>query len=262
MENTLFLKIEIFTVIVTLFYILYFLWEKVFLFLLKIKNKYFHKRILPEKKFINEIDLKNKNKDKKDNTVIKEISKQDKEKIQEILKRVQINSSKWYIDTAKNLIVEWLTIDKFNKLLNIELADIYIKEKKYLNAEYIYKDLLEVLKWDIELSKKLWFVYALQNKLDESFEIYEKVHEKKKSDDEVIDFLSDLSFNIWNFEKWLMYSNLFLLSTPRNVDKMFIKAISLENLNRPAEAVLVYKRILELQPYNTQAKESLNLLEN
>jgi hypothetical protein len=36
-----------------------------------------------------------------------------------------------------------LSIDKYNKELNLELAYIYEKEKKYSNAEYIYKDLLD-----------------------------------------------------------------------------------------------------------------------
>ena len=53
---------------------------------------------------------------------------------------IKINSLKWYIDTAKNLIVEWLSIDKYNRELNLELASIYEKEHNYINAEYIYKD--------------------------------------------------------------------------------------------------------------------------
>ncbi len=68
-----------------------------------------------------------------------------KHKVISILKRVKINISKWYIDTAKNLIVEWLSLDKYNRELNLELAIIYEKEHNYINAEYIYKDLLEIL---------------------------------------------------------------------------------------------------------------------
>jgi hypothetical protein len=39
--------------------------------------------------------------------------------------------------------------------LNLELAKIYEQEHNYINAEYIYKDLLEVLKVDFEVMKKL-----------------------------------------------------------------------------------------------------------
>jgi Flp pilus assembly protein TadD len=46
--------------------------------------------------------------------------------------------------------------------LNLELADIYIKEKNYSNAEYIYKDLLELAKEDLELYKNLAYTYFVQ----------------------------------------------------------------------------------------------------
>jgi hypothetical protein len=46
-------------------------------------------------------------------------------------------------------------LDKYNVDLNMELANIYEKEKNYLNAEYIYKDLLEHLKVDFKIMKKL-----------------------------------------------------------------------------------------------------------
>jgi hypothetical protein len=46
--------------------------------------------------------------------------------------------------------------------LNLELANIYVKEKNYPNAEYIYKDLLELAKEDLELYKSLAYTYFMQ----------------------------------------------------------------------------------------------------
>lgn len=190
------------------------------------------------------------------------ISEKDKQKIVEILKRVKINSSKWYYDTSRNLIVEWLSIDKYNRELNLELASIYEKEHNFINAEYIYKDLLEFLKVDYEVMKKLWYIYAMQNKLEESLSIYEKIHNKKMADDDVIDLLWELTYNMKNYKKALKYINLFLVSKPRNVDKLFMKAKSLRELWKREESRLVYKRILDLQPYNTKAKETYDMLWN
>jgi hypothetical protein len=76
-------------------------------------------------------------------------------RLQELLKKVQIHVSKREFDTAKNLIIEGLTIDKFHTDLNINLAKIYIEEEEYLKAEYIYKDLMLVHSGNTTILKKL-----------------------------------------------------------------------------------------------------------
>jgi tetratricopeptide (TPR) repeat protein len=65
-----------------------------------------------------------------------------------------------------------------------------------------------------------------------------------------------------DYKKALKYTNLYLTWKPRDVNKLFIKAISLEELKQIKESLLVYKRILELQPYNNKAKDSILELEN
>lgn len=262
MENLLFIKIEIFILILSFLYILYYLGSKLFILYFKFKKVINPVKIKNKKTALNKIKLNsNKSDSISKNKKIKKISSNDKEKIIDIIKRVKMNSAKWYFDFSKNLIVEWLTLDKYNKELNVELASIYEKEKNYINAEYIYKDLLDVLKVDFEVMKKLWYILALQNKLEESLKIYEKIHNKKMSDDEVINLLSELTFDMKDYKKALKYTNLFLIGKPRDVNKLFIKGESLESTWKINEALLVYKRILELQPYNTKAKENIEWIE-
>lgn len=262
MENLLFIKIEIFVFIFSFLFISYYLIDVFLKTYIKIKKKVKPEKIENTKTALNKVNLTSK-KDSEisKNRDINKISEEDKHKVSEILKRVKINSWKWYFDTAKNLIVEWLSIDKYNRELNIELASIYEKEKNYINAEYIYKDLIDYLKVDIEVMKKLAYILAMQNKLKESLEMYEKIHHKKMSDDEVIDFLSELTFNMKDYKKALKYTNLFLVSKPRNVDKLFIKAECLDKTSKIQESIQIYKRILDLQPYNTRAKDWITRLE-
>lgn len=273
MENTFFLKIEIIVFFISLIYIIYYLiiklWPKK---LLKFRIKFFKKvkfskqpnNNLETKNPVNKISLNSKKNELETNTNNwkNKLSEKDKTKINEIIKKVKNHSSKWYFDTAKNLIVEWLSIDKYNKDLNLELAKIYEKEHNYINAEYIYKDMLDMLKVDTETMKRLWYIYAMQNKLKESLEMYEKIHAKKMSDDEVIDLLSELTFNMKSYKKALKYINLFLVSKPRNVDKLFMKWKCLRELWKMKDASEVYKRILDLQPYNTRAKEIMERIES
>jgi len=227
-----------------------------------VKNVVKPVKITKKKTALNKVNLNKKTKktSTKKNKVVK-ITDSDREKLADILKKVKVNSSKWYFDLAKNQIVEWLSLDKYNVDLNMELANIYEKEKNYLNAEYIYKDLLEHLKVDFKIMKKLWYIYAMQNKLKDSLEIYEKIHNKKMADDEVIDLLAELTYNMKDYKKGLKYVNLFLVSKPRDVEKLFMKAKCMRKLGQWAETYAIYKRILELQPYNTRAKAKIDSFE-
>lgn len=260
MENLLFIKLEIIVFIFSLLYILYYLWEKVYKLYFKVKNVVKPEKIENRKTALNKVSLKDKYSNWDKNKTKDILSDKNKEKIQEIIKKVNTNKSKGYFDVAKNLIVEWLSIDKYNKELNLSLASIYEKEKNYSNSEYIYKDLLDVYNGDYEVMKHLGYILAVQNKLTESLLIYELLHTKKKADNEVIEILSDLSFTLKDYKKTLKYVNMYLWTKPRDIEKLWMKAISLDELWNIDDAISSYERILELQPYNTKAKENLLLL--
>lgn len=260
MENLLFIRVEIFTLIISFLYIIYYIWEKIYSIYFKVKNIVKPEKIKKRKTALNKVSLNKKNiwNNGKKQILLTESQKQ---WLSELLLKVKANTSKWYFDVAKNLIVEWLSIDKYNKELNLQLWYIYEKEWNYSNAEYIYKELLENYNWDYEIMKNLWYILAVQDKLTDSLIIYELLHKKKKWDNEVIEIIADLSFTLKAYKKALKYINLFLSSKPRNIDKLWNKAICLENIGEIDNAIEVYKRILEFQPYNTKAKENLELLE-
>jgi tetratricopeptide (TPR) repeat protein len=290
MGNLFFIKAEIIIFIVSFFYICYYFWERLFTIYLKFKQIVsprkkekkisIHKRgrkidiwksdVSPKEKNLN--DSCNQKKSLKDKDLLDDItSKQklndaEKQKIIEILKKVKVNSLKWYFDTSRGLIIEWLAIDKFNKDLNLELAFIYEKENKFQNAEYIYRDLSDFLQDDFELKKKLAFNLAMQNKFDDSIKIYEEIHKSKKSDNDVVSMLTDLTYDAKKYKKCLKYVNLFLKEKPRNVEKMFMKCVCLESKDTVSDwkwekdLIQIYKKILEIQPYNTAARDRIKEL--
>lgn len=262
MENIIFIKIEIITLFLSFLYILYYILVKLYNVYFKVKKAIKPEKIENKKSALNKLNLNFENIETKKNIKYKKLSNNEKEKINDIIKKVKFNTTKWQFDLAKNLIIEWLSIDEYNRDLKLELAHIYEKEKKYLNTEYICKDLLNIIKFDFEVMKLLWYVLALQNKMKESLEIYEKIHKKKMANDEIINILAELTFSIEDYEKALKYSNLYILSKPRDVDKLFIKAESLEKLDKNIDAYDAYKRILQIQPYNTKALDKIKLLES
>jgi tetratricopeptide (TPR) repeat protein len=108
--------------------------------------------------------------------------------------------------------------------------------------------------------KKLAFICALQHNLEESLSIYEKVLKKKKDDVEVLNMICDITFELNQYDRALKYVKIVLKDKPRNVDRLLMEAVCFENLEEFSEAFDVYKRIVELQPYNTLARNKLNEL--
>lgn len=275
MENLFFIKLEIILFLLSALYMLYYWLEKIIyrfgLFDFFIKQIKWN--ISQQSDFVKNTDEPSIEKwisssasesNKKASTFIKKEKLTDEEtkKIIDILKKVKVHIMKWYFDSARALIIEWLAIDKFNKDLNLDLATIYEKEKKYQNAEYIYKDLMDVLQDDFEIKKKLWFNLAMQLKFTDSLKIYEAAHKQKKSDNDVINMLSEIAYNVWQYKKCFQYVTLFLKDKPRDVEKMFMKCACLESAvygdeKSISEAINLYKKILELQPYNTKARDKL-----
>lgn len=258
----IFLKLEIIIFFVSFSYIIYYVFMKIHRVYFKVKKVIQTEEISSIKTALNKVDLNTKEKNyKPDNETKKILTVDERTQISEILKRVKINSTKWYFDSAKSLIIEWLLIDKFNKDLNLELALIYEKEKNYKNAEYIYKDLLENHWEDLEILKKLAYNYAVVDDLSLAMETYEKVHKKDITDDKVIDMLAEITYSLWDYEKSLKYINLFLKNNPRDVNKLTMKAFCLENDRHFKEAWEIHRKIVELQPYNTISNQKLKELE-
>ncbi len=201
------------------------------------------------------------NEDQTSTTKHNGLSPEDIEQLREILGRAQVNKSRGYYDTARNLIVEWLAIDKNSRELNLELAEVYELEKKYKNAEYIYNDILEMHPDNVEVLKRLWNILAFQGELQKSASCYELAHKKKKDDIEVVDILAGTYFELKNFKKCLTYAKLFLKDKPRDVEKLGMKWYCLEKHSDYEGAISCYHKILEIQPYNSEIKDRIQKLE-
>jgi len=183
------------------------------------------------------------------------------EQIREMVKRAQMNMSRWYLETARVIVVEWLAMKKQDRELNILLAEIYEREKKYQHAAYIYGDLLEEHKDDEVVMQKLWNSLYLLWDNSGAFEIYSQAHKKNRSSTEILDILSHLSLDIKDYKSWVKYANLYLKEKPRNAEKLGIKAYCLEKIGRTRESIEAYKKILDVQPYNSEVQDRISVLE-
>ena len=262
MENSFLFRIEIIIFFSSFFYIIYYLYEKIIIIWKNIKNI-----IAPDKKHIEKKiekikNIKNKQDTKEEKNKIKKLTAKDSKKIAEIIKRTKLNKSKWYLDTAKSLIIEGLAIDKLNKDLNLHLASIYEEEGDYKKAEYIYIDLLDAYKDNFEVLKKIAYNLAIQQRYEDSIEYYLKAYHKNKADLEVVEHLADLTYQVKFYKKALKFINQVLKQNPRNSEKLKMKAFCYETLWEIENAINTYKKVLEIQPYNSQVQEKLDYLES
>ncbi len=268
MENTFFLKTEVIFLLVSFLYMLYYIWYHLKQFFShtwrRVKNKKPVSRmdkdpdlLLVEEKKEKEIIKQIEEEEKKKN----QISSENKIAITDILRREATLYGRGDYEKAKNLIIEWLALDKHHKHLNLELANIYNKEQEYKKSEYIYRELIENQRDDFDLLKKLGFVLALQWKYKDSIRVYKEAYDKKANDPAVVDILSDLTYETGDYEWTVMFTTKFLKEKPRDTEKLLLQASAYKKLKKRKKALASYRKILELKPYNEKILKKVAALE-
>ena len=189
------------------------------------------------------------------------ISHEHWEQIREISKRAQINISRWYYESARSLIIEWLALKKHDKDLNLLLADVYERERKYQNAEFIYRDLLDEYEDDDYILQRLGNIYVLRWKISKAIGCYDEALKFDRNNAEILDILTHLHLEELNYKKSLKFANLYLKEKPRNAEKLSIKWYCNEKLDKKSEAIKAYEEVLKIQPYNNEIIERIKLIQ-
>lgn len=182
--------------------------------------------------------------------------------IREISKRAQINISRGYYESARSLIIEGLALKKHDKDLNLLLADVYERERKYQNAEYIYRDLLDEHEDDDYILQRLWNIYVLRWKNKKAIHCYSEALKSDRNNTEILDILTHLYLEELDYKNALKYANLYLKEKPRNAEKLSIRWYSQEKLWKKIEAIKAYEEVLKIQPYNNEIIDRIKVLES
>jgi len=262
MESPFLIRLEIIFLCITFFYVIYYIGY------ISLKSSRNLRRVfwvwtnkkIQEKKFSVKVEKSDDSSVKEHSKNKKKLTSTDKLKLQETIKKVQIYVLKKEFDKAKNLIIEWLTIDKFHPDLNVELANIYIEEEEYVKAEYIYKDLILVHSENTSILKKLWYVLSLQEKYELWIEVYKKAYRDSKWDDEILNMLAQLTYHIEDYLWAIKYSKKFLKIRPKSVDNMRILALAYEKTQSLPAALEVYKELSQVIPYDTKINNKIKEL--
>jgi len=260
------LQLEIFVFFTSFIYITYYFFDTIFD---HYKTKLDQKREVLQKQKLRTKQKKHLQETSKKKQEIDELTKQKdyvspqvSEQLREISKRAQVNISRWYLESARSLIIEWLALKKEDKDLNLLLADIYEREKKFQNAEYIYRDLLDENKEDEYILQRLWNIYALREKNKKAISCYSEALKSDRNNTEILDILAHLCLADKDYKKSLKYAWLYLKEKPWNAEKLSIKWYTLEKLWKSTEAIKAYNEVLQLQPYNSEIQDRIKSLES
>ena len=161
---------------------------------------------------------------------------------------------------AHALIIQWLSIDKNHRDLNLLLATIYEQDWYYEKAEYIYKDMVTLRPDDIEILEKLANVLIIEKKYSIASEIYKKIHASTGNTETTLYMLTHISNTLGDTASTLIYAKQYVLQWPKNPEIIALLASVQVTLWLRRDAIETYKNLKNLTPYSTEISEILQKL--
>lgn len=119
----------------------------------------------------------------------------------------------------------------------------------------MYKDLIIVHDGDSEIYMKLGFALSMQGKYEIAYEIYRKLHAVTGGNDESVDMLANLAYQLERFPDALAYSKEYVKRHPRNIEMLNIVASCQINLGERRDALETLEKLRIIDPYNARVRE-------
>ncbi len=161
---------------------------------------------------------------------------------------------------ARTLIIEWLSLDKHHRDLNLLLGQIYEQDGQYEKSEYIYKDMAEIYPGDIEILEKLANVLIIEKKYIIAWEIYKKILSSTGNTETTLYMLTHISHTLGDTNSTMLYAKQYVLQWPKNPEIITLLAESQVILGMRKDAIETYKNLKNLTPYSSEISETLQKL--
>lgn len=181
-----------------------------------------------------------------------------KEAVTNLISIIRTKIARGEIADAQAKIVEWLSLDKHNRELNLLLAEIYENIDDYRRAEILYKDLVPLYEHDEEIYQRLGDNLTKQEKYENAYEIYTELlpftHERER----VMYSLAFVSYHTGKMDDVLEYGKQFLHNHPYDPDILWIVAQAEFAREEYTEALEHLKKLRQLSPYNTEVIDQID----
>ncbi len=187
------------------------------------------------------------------------LSAEKKEKLVELLILIRTRLARNEIQESRALIIEWLSIDKRHRELNILLASLYEKDGDYAKSEIVYRDLAKHYGEDEEVLSKLSNNLIILGKYEIAYEIEKKIIGITPSEAHIF-IITGLAWELSHQEEALEYARTYLKQFPKNPDILWIKWQAEIALGMRKEAIEDLIKLKHLSPYNAELGELIQKL--
>ncbi len=181
--------------------------------------------------------------------------------IRNAIKRAEILLDHKENEEAEKVLVSILAVDPKNIEAHLLLSSLYLHKKQYSRAEALYRTLIELEKFKNTSSlSNLAFSLFEQNKIEESIYYYEYALKKDSQNFKRYTNLGQVLFVVKNFDEAINLFKKAIKLKPRDTEILFMLADTYRESGQFKEARETYRKILDYEPYNAEAKgEIINL---
>lgn len=158
---------------------------------------------------------------------------------------------------ARALIIEWLSLDKNHRELNLILGSIYESERQAQKAEYIYKDLALAYPEDGEILERLANILIIEKRYDLALEIYKKIISLSGETEWSLYIMTHLAHELGHHEELYAYARRYQKNWPNNPDILTLLAQAEIALGERQSAIQTLIKLKNLTPYNNEIMETI-----
>lgn len=143
--------------------------------------------------------------------------------------------------------------DKTNKYYNLLLAELYVKQKRYAEAERLYEDLLKQSADNMEYGVELAAIYLFDEKPDKALETYNRVEKALGLNEEITRQKQRIYLKQNKIDKAVEEAEKLVAYEPGDPDYLLEGAELLMANDRDDQAIGWLERALKLSPELPQA---------
>ncbi len=144
-------------------------------------------------------------------------------------------------------------LDKTNKFYGLLLAELYVKQKRYAEAEAIYETILKTGADNAEYGVELAAIYLFDDKPDKALETYDRVEKALGMNEEIIRQKQRIYLKQNKIDLAVAEAEKLVATEPGDDDYLVEGAELLIANDRSPQAVTWLEKALKLNPDNPQA---------
>lgn len=189
-----------------------------------------------------------------------QISPEKRDKLIEITNNTKTLIARGHIPEARALIIEWLSLHKNHRELNIMLGELYERDHGFEKAEFIYKDLAHTYPDDAEILMHLAGTLAMQRKYRISYELYKKILSLQGESEEILYTIAHLASELGETEETYEYARFYIKQYPKNPEILWLLSQSQVTLGKRKDAIETLIKLKNLTPYNQEIVDLIGKL--